>query len=156
MSYIRGISKTITLSTLGSAVALSTLDLNGLVESVFLQTNKAMGVGARVNVTTTSTAKVILTVKPSTLGGIYYPAAKAQTTTGGHGKLDPGRDPACGRAHPGGGHIEFGKGWRRDHLRAYLSVVSPTSGIECRVRAARGSSGRMGRAPPGAASLLPA
>jgi hypothetical protein len=83
MSYIRGISKTITLSTLGSAVALSTLDLNGLVESVFLQTNKAMGVGARVNVTTTSTAKVILTVKPSTLGSIYYPAAKAQTTTGG-------------------------------------------------------------------------
>jgi hypothetical protein len=82
MSWVRGISKTLTLNALGAASGYSTTDLNGLVSSVYVSISKAVGTGSKVTITTTSTGKAILTVAdPSTLGAWFYPYARAQGST---------------------------------------------------------------------------
>jgi hypothetical protein len=84
MSFIREISQTVTLTTLGAyaGVPYSADVGNGEIVDVYVSISKAIGASGKVTITTTSTDKMILTVAdPSTLGQVFYPVQKPHGTT---------------------------------------------------------------------------
>lgn len=82
MSFIREVTQTLTLSTLGARTAYSTEVGNGEIIEMYVSISKAIGASGKVTITTTSTGKPLLTVvDPSTLGATYYPMRQAHGTT---------------------------------------------------------------------------
>lgn len=84
MSFIREVSQTVTLTTLGAyaGVPYGAEVGNGEIIEMYVSISKAIGASGKVTITTTSTGKpLLIVVDPSTLGATFYPMRQAHGTT---------------------------------------------------------------------------
>jgi len=77
------ITKTITLTSDGSATAYNSTHLSGLVHDIYVSISAAAGAGDTITISTTDAAiNYFVLANPSTVGGVYYPRIGAVDSTG--------------------------------------------------------------------------